>query len=75
MGLGPCWIPSGPALFLRVLVLIFEIYRIRVGSESKKYLTGPGSGFKVQTRPRDPDPRPAPQTSVFTYAFTQVFGF
>ena len=54
------WIRS----LLRVWVLIFEIYQIRVGSESKKYLTGSGS-----------DPKVAPETSVFTYAFRQVYGF
>ena len=44
--------PPRTCPFLRVWVLFFETHRIRVGSGSRKYLTGPGLGLKVQTRTR-----------------------
>ena len=49
MGPGSYWTRSGPAPFLRVWVLIFETHQIRVESESKKYLTGPGPKVKIRT--------------------------
>ena len=73
MGPGPRWTRPRPAPLLRVWVLFFETHRIRVGSESRKYVTGPGPGLKVQTRtrtqtrPRDPDPKLAPQTQTRTW--------